>query len=237
MTFPLTVHGQTFEDGPTFATAVLDDAIVGGGRFVTNQPPHQWVVELCNSASIDRGLISGLTAWLAQTDNVYGIAEAVRIATALSLSEIVPVFAAGLEGYSLELMLQPDPLEPSQSIEDLVLHCMASLMDGSDDALRVKVLMHLRNSGLRHAEAELLLRHGASDELERWLPAIFVESRPDVHLVVPAMLREPATALIVAQCLRAAPMDYRQQIWSIACEKAPLLAQNQPLRNLLLGHV
>ena len=69
MTFPLKLHGHTFDDAPSFAEAVLSDAIAGGGRIKADTLPRTWLGVLATPSDDQRPLLVSLTAWLTRCDN------------------------------------------------------------------------------------------------------------------------------------------------------------------------
>jgi len=235
MTFPLTVFQQTFEDAPSFADAVMADAVAGGGRFKDGHPPSEWLPELLAQKHVERTLVIGLAAWLTQAPSAAAISEAIRIARALELTEMAPIFATALQGIALNLLLQPDPQSPNQSIEDCLLGALLELMDASDPSMRATVLGHLRNAGLRNQEITLLLHHGSTEELRVGLPAVFSEDPPEPEILVPGLLRGKEVADILAQWLEDTPLEYRQKLWESATQQAPKLKKNKTLSARLLS--
>ena len=235
MTFPLTVFNQTFSDAPAFAEAVLADATIGGGRFKPDTLPHQWLNTLLQDKTIERDFLVGLAAWLCRSSRAAGISESVAIAQSLEFHELAPVFAAALDGLSLEMLLQPNPHQPELSIEDSLLTGLATLMDGSDDGLRKTTLERLRHAGLRNHEIQLLMKHGSANEILAGVPSILTETRPSPDIIAIALIREKSCARATCATLIQTPMTYRKSIWKQVCKTAPLMKKNKELKELLFS--
>lgn len=228
MTFPLKLHGHTFEDAPSFAEAVLSDSIAGGGRIQANTLPRDWLGTLVTEGDA-RPLLVSLTAWLTRSDHSAAICEAVAIAQQYQLQELASVFAAALDGLSIGLLLQPNPTRTHLSVEDTLLQGLATLTNGTPDSLRLKLLGHLRHAGLREEELSVLMRFGTKSELKTLLPDLIAEALPDSSQLSPLYTREQELMLTLGQLLASTPLSYRTEIWQRLKSAAPLLAANKDI--------
>ena len=233
MTFPLTLHGHTFEDAPSFAEAVLSDAIAGGGRIEEDTLPRAWLGALVTPGDDHRPLLVSLAAWLCRSNHAAGICEAVAIAQLYALEELTTVFAAALDGLTLEILLQPNPNELGLSVEDTLLKGLAAIMSGTQDDLRVKLLGHLRHAGLRDEELSVLTRFGTKEELVALMPDLIAESLPNVADLRAVYTRDQEHMLAMAQVLCSAPKSYRLALWDALIESTPLMKTNTKIAQLL----
>ena len=233
--FPLTIHGQTFADPPSFAAAVLRDAQALGGRVVAGQSPEQWLPPLVESGILDRSTVVGLAAALMRMADPAALTEGIRIALALKLHELCPLFSAALSGVSLNLLLQPAPHHPDRSIEDCLLEALVQLMDGDDDLMRATVLTHLRNAGLHQQEFKLLTTHGSASELSTGLPAIFAESLPAPQALLPLLHRDAPIIEATLEILSQMPEPFRRDVFASIEKTLPELAKQPDVQSALLS--
>ena len=233
MTFPLKLHGHTFDDAPSFAEAVLSDAIAGGGRIKADTLPRTWLGVLATPSDDQRPLLVSLTAWLTRCDNAAGICEAVAIAKTYALHELATVFAAALDGLGLGLLLQPNPNEPGLSVEDTLLKGLAAITNGTPDALRIKLLGHLRHAGLREEELSVLTQFGTKEELVALMPDLIAEALPNITQLRAIYSRDQEHMLALAQVLYSAPKSYRLELWRALIESTPLIKANTQIEQLL----
>jgi hypothetical protein len=234
MNFPITVCGLTFTNPRAFSAAVIEDAKAGGGRFVEGKRPCVWLKEAMKAGEIDRVNVLSLVAFLAQSDEAAAVAEGIRIALALSLGELSPVFIAVLEHGGLDILLQPDPLTPQDSIQDAFLMGALALMDQNDDESRAVVLRHLRHGGLQEEEAKLILGHGSVEELQAHLPAIWLDLIPTPAEVAVALVRGKDVADVMLSLLKDSSEPYRKQVWEAAILRHPQLKNDKEMKTQLL---
>ena len=232
MTFPLNLHGQVFDDAPSFAESVLADAIAGGGRVVSDTLPRAWLGVLVDDTHNQRSLLVSLTAWLTRSEHASGICEAIAIAQTYELHELATVFAAALDGLSLGLLLQPNPTQTDLSVEDTLLKGLTHITNGAPDALRTKLLGHLRNAGLRDDELSILVRFGTQKELQTLIPGLIAEALPETSQLRPICTREQDLVLTLGKSLASTPVAYRKSIWTEFTSLVPLLAANKEMTAL-----
>jgi hypothetical protein len=163
---------------PAQLGAVARDDARAGGTVIPGKRVFEWAHSLVASGDLDRAGCAGLCAALLRHGDAATIAEGARLAALLGARELGPLILHALEGHDTGLLLEPDPIEPTRSVEDALLRSAASLVDLADPVVREAVLVRLRNSALRAEEARVLATWATPAEIAAWMPALLVEGFP-----------------------------------------------------------
>ncbi|MBT3218222.1 MAG: hypothetical protein HN348_03960 [Proteobacteria bacterium] len=214
MAFPLTIADRTIETGPQLLELIIEDTGAGGGTVVKGETPPTWIVKAQEQGSLTTVEMRGLAAALIQRGLPASVSVGARLAMVLGDAELGPLLLHALAGHDVGLLLALDPLDQERSIEDTLLRASAEVVDASDPDLREQLLTGLRNASLPEVEVDILLRFGDTEQIRRWLPAIFTEAL-DVPSVAPfqeASNRSPEIAKAIDDALDALPPEIRQRV-------------------------